>query len=254
MLKSNFRSNLRSNLKSNLKVLIPASLRRKLHVLKIQLQDLWYSQYTSFVGTQNLLVNYPVQIILTQPIEITSHSESKKHNLHIGIQNLQNRQINPGQILSFWHIVPVPNAKNGYRKGRNITDNALGLDYGGGLCQLSGILYHLALIAGLEIIERHPHSLDLYNEKTRYTPLGSDATVVYGYKDLRIRNNFSFPFCLQFEIQQDSLVAKLCAMQTVSKCKLEFAIEEHPAYKIVRVWRHIDQKILISNDIYRPIS
>jgi len=63
----------------------------------------------------------------------------------------------------------------------------LALDYGGGLCQLSGIIYHAVLEAGLEILERHPHSLDIYTATTRYTPLGSDAAVVYGHKDLRFK-------------------------------------------------------------------
>jgi hypothetical protein len=50
-------------------------------------------------------------------------------------------------------------------------------------------VYHIGIIAGLDIIERYNHSVDIYTDDTRFAPLGTDATVVYGYKDLRIRNN-----------------------------------------------------------------
>ena len=53
---------------------------------------------------------------------------------------------------------------------------------GGGSCQLSGILYYLMLQAGLEAIERFPHSADIYTDETRFTLLGSDATVVIALK------------------------------------------------------------------------
>lgn len=69
---------------------------------------------------------------------------------------------------------------------------------GRGLCQLSGLIYYISLLAGLELIERHPHSLAIYDETTGFTPLGSEATVVYGYKDLRLRNNTDAP--LQFHL------------------------------------------------------
>ncbi len=83
---------------------------------------------------------------------------------------------------------------------RNLVNGKIQFTYGGGICQVAGILYHLALMAGLDILERHSHSLDIYTEVERFTPLGADATVVYGYKDLRIRNNTGHPICFEIYI------------------------------------------------------
>jgi vancomycin resistance protein VanW len=44
---------------------------------------------------------------------------------------------------------------------------------GGGLCQLSGIVYEAGLRAGLDPAERHPHSRDLYARRTASRRWGS---------------------------------------------------------------------------------
>lgn len=55
---------------------------------------------------------------------------------------------------------------------------------GGGLCQLSNALYQVALEAGCEILERHPHSRIVPGSATAH---GRDATVAWNYIDLRFR-------------------------------------------------------------------
>ena len=60
---------------------------------------------------------------------------------------------------------------------------------GGGLCQVTGLLYQAALKAGLEIVERHEHS--------RLVPgsMGEqnlDATVFWSYVDLRFKADFQW--------------------------------------------------------------
>jgi len=55
---------------------------------------------------------------------------------------------------------------------------------GGGLCQVSTTLYNAALLADLQIFERHNHLLSV-----PYVSPGRDATVSYGARDLKFRNN-----------------------------------------------------------------
>ena len=237
-----------------MKNLIPPNIRIQLRIFYIFINDLCTRRFFLFVNKNNSNLNLPAQLTLTQPIRKNNHSENKKHNLRLAIQFLQNKVIEPNQILSFWHLLPRPIAKNGFKKGRNLVNNKLDLDYGGGLCQLSGILYHLALQAGLEIIERHPHSLYIYTEESRYTPLGSDATVVYGYKDLRIKNSFSFPIAFQFEIKEEEIVAHFCAAEKIEKCQLNFEVEHFAQQKNVKVWsgRGVHRN-LISDDVYKDL-
>ncbi|MGC9505229.1 MAG: VanW family protein [Baaleninema sp.] len=169
---------------------------------------------------------FKAQIKLSQPIKNTSHSENKKHNLARAIACLENRLIYPGEIFSFWHWVGEPNRKNGYREGRAIVNDKLKTNVGGGLCQLSGIIYFLILKAGILPQERHPHSQDIYTEETRFTPLGSDATVVYGYKDLRFKNTLAIPICFKFALLDTEITGALCSDAEIKEWNVKFKVKE----------------------------
>jgi vancomycin resistance protein VanW len=49
-----------------------------------------------------------------------------------------------------------PTSARGFLPGRSLLAGELRPDYGGGLCQLSGLIYNVSLMAGLEVLERHP--------------------------------------------------------------------------------------------------
>jgi vancomycin resistance protein VanW len=169
-------------------------------------------------------LDFQPQITLSQPLgsAASHHLANKKHNLALAIQQLQDVIIAPGQIFSFWHLVGHPNTKAGYVQGRTITGEALTTTVGGGLCQLSGLVYFLALKGGLTILERHPHSKDIYTDATRFTPLGSDATVVYGHKDLRFQNSLAFPICIRFFMSEQDIQVCLCASEAIAESRIEF--------------------------------
>jgi vancomycin resistance protein VanW len=137
---------------------------------------------------------------VAQPIPPTDHVPEKLHNLELARRRIGDLLIPPGGVFSFWHLVGPPGPKHGFRAGRSLLGGQLRVDYGGGLCQLSGAIYHLSLLAGLRVLERHPHSVDIYDDSTRHTPLGADATVAYGFKDLRVENTLPEPLCLQCEL------------------------------------------------------
>lgn len=220
-----------------MKKLIPPHFRLQLRVLFTFVKDVLSSRYFSFVKINANPVSLPRQLSMSQPIRKNDYSENKKHNLRLAIQQIENIEILPQQIFSYWHLIPSPTPQNGFKKGRNLVGNKLDLDFGGGLCQLSGIMYYLVLEAGLDILERHPHSLDIYTEASRYTPIGSDATVVYGHKDLRFLNNFDFPISFQFEVLEKEVLIYLCADKLIKKCNLEFHVEKKENGKQVKVTR-----------------
>jgi vancomycin resistance protein VanW len=164
----------------------------------------------------------PVRVCLRQRILASDYLEAKLHNLRLGTDRLKNLPIPPAGILSFWHVVGRPAAVRGFQPGRSLLAGELRPDYGGGLCQLAGLIYHLSLLAGLEVVERHPHSRDIYEEEERYAPLGADASVAYGFKDLRVRNTIPAPISFQFSISPDAIEGELCSAESVEECAVEF--------------------------------
>lgn len=158
-----------------------------------------------------------------QPILPTDYVQAKIHNITLAARRLENLPVSPQGILSFWHVVGRPSRSRGFQPGRSLLGGRLRPDYGGGLCQLSGLLYYVSLVAGLEIVERHPHSRDIYDDQTRYAPLGADATVAYGFKDLRVRNTTPAPICFRIRVSPEMVGCDLCSPDPIESSTVEFA-------------------------------
>jgi vancomycin resistance protein VanW len=166
------------------------------------------------------------KIELRQVIKKGDFYENKIHNLKIVGNKINNLIIQPNEVFSFWQLIGKPSEKKGFKEGRNLIKNNISSDFGGGICQFSSILYFLALKAGLKIIERFPHSIDIYKENERFTPLGSDCTVVYGYKDLQIQNPFSFPVQLVCFINDDELIMNIVSTDEIALNTIHFNYSE----------------------------
>lgn len=116
--------------------------------------------------------------------------------------------------------------KNNFKEGRNLVKNNISQDFGGGICQFSSILYCSSLQYGLEILERHSHSIDIYKENERFTPLGSDSTVVFGYKDLQIKNNFPFPIQFKCWVQENELYLSIRSQNEIKLKTINFKYQK----------------------------
>jgi vancomycin resistance protein VanW len=169
----------------------------------------------------------------TQVIHETPTAEAKRHNLRLAADALQRTRIAPGEVFSFARIVGPPILARGFRAGRTLVGGKVAASIGGGLCQLSGLLYLAALECGLEIVERHPHSLDIYTDATRFAPLGADATVVYGHRDLRFRNTLEVPIGFDCEIDAGQVTLALCASQAPARRSVAFIAEPQASHTLV---------------------
>jgi hypothetical protein len=112
------------------------------------------------------------------------YQRGKIQNLRVAASRLHGCIIPAGEIFSFWQQVGRASVGKGYVPGRMLQEGCLIPAVGGGLCQLSNALYQVALEAGSEILERHPHSRFVPGSATAD---GRDATVAWNYIDLRFR-------------------------------------------------------------------
>ena len=79
---------------------------------------------------------------------------------------------------------------------------------GGGLCQLSNLIYWMTLHTPLTVAERHRHSFDVFPDVNRSQPFGSGATCFYNYLDLQIQNNTNVPYQLRVHLTDKMLVGE----------------------------------------------
>lgn len=202
--------------------LLPAEWRIQLRIALKTLRDMRSGYIFKFAYRKSNDRNFPYTICLSQPVMPGNYFENKVHNIKTGASSIDSVIIKPGEVFSFWRLVKRPTAENNYRQGRNIVGGKVVAEYGGGLCQLSSIIYHTTLLSGLQIIERHHHSVDIYKEEERFTPLGADATVVYGYKDLRVKNNYAFPVQLTFSLEEATLTCFLHSTEEIQSREISF--------------------------------
>lgn len=167
----------------------------------------------------------------------TPFAAGKKINIGLAAPAISLRPIAPGGLFSFWGWLGSPSPARGFQNGRALRNGVMVLEPGGGLCQLAGAIYFAGLRAGLEPVERHAHSADFYTDATRYTPLGADATVLYGFKDLRLRNPHSVPVAFQIDAEGDVLTISVCAPSALEAAAPEFRVTTSSAHSVmVETW------------------
>ena len=204
-----------------LRNLIPSSLRLSLRRYKRYANDKRNGYTTLFCNKKNNHV-FKNKIKFEQTINQSPQCKEKIHNIKLAANKISRFLIQPGELFSFWHCVGAANRKEGYLRGRSLIAGKVSSEFGGGLCQLSGIIYLCALTIGLKIIERHHHSIDIYTEEERFAPLGSDATVVYAYKDFRFINTSDTPFYFNFEIIDSKFHCGVHSASPLPNNKIQF--------------------------------
>ncbi|MCX7967413.1 MAG: VanW family protein, partial [Armatimonadetes bacterium] len=109
--------------------------------------------------------------------------------------------------------------------------------WGGGVCQVSTTLYVAALLAGMEILERHNHAI-----APSYVSTGMDAAVAYGVADLKFRNPFNFPVRVKCEVKASQIVCQIVGLMTPrqerEQKRMRFQLKrEITSPTQVRLWR-----------------
>ncbi len=125
-----------------------------------------------------------------------SHRD-RTYNLHLAASRINGYVWMPGEELDFNDIVGDRSEANGFRMATVISAGELIDGVGGGTCQIAGTLHAASFFAGMEMIERHPHT-----RPSGYIKMGLDATVVYPALDLRMRNTLPFPVVIHTQLGQ----------------------------------------------------
>ena len=116
--------------------------------------------------------------------EIKKGDNNRVANIEKAANALNNTIIKPGEVFSYNDKIGPAGKSSGFRLARIFIQGRDAKGYGGGICQVSSTLFQAVEKAGLEIIERHPHSKDV-----SYVGEGKDAATSYGGKDLKFKNN-----------------------------------------------------------------
>ncbi|MEW5743500.1 MAG: VanW family protein [Myxococcota bacterium] len=134
---------------------------------------------------------------------------AKERNVSRAAELLDGLSLPPGALFSWHRQLGPPLTLRGFAPGPELHEDTLEAGTGGGLCQVSNLLFWLALHAGFTIVERHRHALDLFPDDSRTTPFGCGATVFFPKKDLRFVNSTGVEARLTLGVRAGFLLGQL---------------------------------------------
>lgn len=177
----------------------------------------WYLSGTDF-SSERTGARLPCRVFSHQTPLIRNLSNTdmwlqynKITNIGIAIRSLDGLLIRPGQVFSFWRLVGMPARARGYLPGMVLCRGRVVPGTGGGLCQLSNLLYWIALHSPLTVTERWRHGYDVFPDADRRQPFGSGATCSYPALDLQFRNDTDNTFQLLLGMDGTHLSGTLAA-------------------------------------------
>ena len=190
-------------LNDNVKVWILTTLQQQFAAGKPQTLTLELTDgYLTPVVTEGTLTYSPDFVLAgTCTTSFSTSSSNRINNIEVAAGHLNNLLVMPGQEISVSDTIKPRTTANGYKSAGAYLNGRTVPAIGGGICQVSSTVYNAVKNAGLTVLERHPHSMPVH-----YLPLGLDAAISAGTKDLRFRNDYSAPVILQAYTEGKNLI------------------------------------------------
>ncbi len=177
------------------------------------------------------------------------YQENKVFNLKLAAKTLDKLLIRPGETFSFWNRVGNTGCRTPYRDGLAVSDGKLQALPGGGLCQMSNLLFWIFLHTPLTVTERHGHRVKDFPESPSDAQLGVDATVSEGWLDLRVRNDTEYTFQLSISFDEGNIIGGVWAdFQPTA----EYLVENGKPLYIQKNGRIFEEVDIIQNIVSLP--
>ncbi|WP_102716399.1 VanW family protein [Paenibacillus castaneae] len=171
---------------------------------------------------------------------------NKVINLKAAAGQLDGIILKPGETFSYWRTIGKPTKRKGYVDGMVLYYGNFKTGIGGGLCQMSNLIYWMTLHTPLIVSERHRHSYDVFPDAGRTQPFGSGATCVYNYLDLQIHNTTPHTYQLRVRVTDDELIGE---WRSTASSDLQYEVYEKEHHIASQPWGGY----LRSNVIHRYI-
>ncbi|MCM1039193.1 MAG: glycopeptide resistance accessory protein VanW [Roseburia sp.] len=168
---------------------------------------------------------------------------NKVHNLKLAARTLNRITIAPGEVFSFWQLARRADKKEKYKDGLNFVNGKLIASYGGGLCQLSNLLYILFLHSPLTVIERHGHTTLTFPPADTGPVCGIDATIHEGWLDLKARNETEHTFQIVISFDEKNVYGRILTDDEIMteyeiyNAAVSYRRQSGKVYQTAEVWR-----------------
>ena len=146
-----------------------------------------------------------LQLIVSYQTSLEGSSSARRANIRTALNNFNAFEVKVGEAVSFNEVVGARTALRGYKEatvyyGATITEGV-----GGGICQASSTLYAAVLQAGMDIIERHAHTMVV-----AYCKASMDAAVSEDAQDdFVFVNNTDYNIYIYTDVTRDYAIVNI---------------------------------------------
>ena len=130
-----------------------------------------------------------------------NNATGRVNNMKIATNSVNGTLLMPGEEFSYNKAIGQTTPENGYQQAGAYVAGEVVQEYGGGVCNISTILYRAAMRANLKSSLRYNHSM-----MVSYAEPSLDATVYEGEIDYRFVNTYDFPIYIEGYMTSNTIV------------------------------------------------
>ncbi len=140
------------------------------------------------------------------------NNKDRTTNLKIASKKINGTIIRPGETFDFNKVVGSRTTSKGYKKAHVFTGgDGVAMGLAGGICQVASTTFNAALLANVQIVERHQHS-----QRVSYVPLGRDAAISGNAQNFKWKNNTKYAIKVGMTVKGGKIT---CTFYTCQKAK-----------------------------------
>ncbi|MGG4106024.1 glycopeptide resistance accessory protein VanW [Paenibacillus lautus] len=172
-----------------------------------------------------------------------AYQKNKVFNLKLAAKTLNGLLIRPGETFSFWRLVRHADKHIPYKDGLTVTNGKLTTAPGGGLCQMSNLLFWMFLHTPLTVTERSGHEVKEFPEPNSDEIKGVDATISEGWIDLKARNDTDCTYQISVAFDDENIMGTVFVdkrpqvLYRVANGGIDYSRESGGIYESVKVER-----------------
>lgn len=140
------------------------------------------------------------------------NNKDRTTNLKIASKKINGTIIQQGETFDFNKVVGSRTSSKGYKKAHVFTGgDGVAMGLAGGICQVASTTFNAALLANVQIVERHQHS-----QRVSYVPLGRDAAISGNVQNFKWKNNTKYAIKVGMTVKGGKIT---CTFYTCQKAK-----------------------------------
>lgn len=150
------------------------------------------------------------------------NNKDRTTNLKIASKKINGTIIQPGETFDFNKVVGSRTSSKGYKKAHVFTGgDGVAMGLAGGICQVASTTFNTALLANVQIVERHQHS-----QRVSYVPLGRDAAISGNAQNFKWKNNTKYAIKVGMTVKGGKITCTFYTCQKVKPKKVNLNVTQ----------------------------